>query len=188
MLIGIDIDGTLYQWTVAANDALIEKFGIDDPGEHATWNHLYDRLTPEQWAWLWSDLAAESVFGREDLIWPGSRGVVNALALKYEVHFVTHRNPHNLAGVTGDWLATHFVDYRGVHVVDSEVEKHTIADWDVFIDDKIETVEAFASALPNCLTLMPFRPWNEGCASGVGFTEWWEVLDLVAAREFRRAA
>ena len=138
----------------------MSRYGIDDPGEHTHWDHLEEFVTKEQFSWLWKSKAAEMVFGRLDLIYPGAANVVNALCNEHEVHFVTHRNPYAVAGVTGRWLNYHFRNYTGVHVLNNRCKKWELGKWDVFIDDKVETVEGFVEHT-RALVLMPDRPWNQ---------------------------
>jgi uncharacterized HAD superfamily protein len=178
MLIGCDIDGTVYPWSEAVNLALVEQFGIDDPGPHESWNYLRDRLDKEQWYWIWSREGAEAVFGRTEMMYPGAERTINALAREHEVHFVTHRNPYRLTSVTGAYLAHHFRNYRGVHVLDNSTSKHTLAQWDVFIDDKAEIAEEFSET--EALMLVPARPWNVG-VHGIRFEDWDEVPEAIAA-------
>lgn len=174
--IGVDIDGTLYHWTRAANEAVEDKFGITGLTEHTYWNYLHDTISPEQWAWIWSDGPAEEIFGRSDLIFDGCQDVVNDLCKEHEVHFVTHRNPELTAGITSDWLAYHFSKYAGVHVVSSSVDKTTLGNWDLFIDDKPDTIESFEKVgIP---ILVPSRLYNVGYGT-YRFASWDEVPRLM---------
>lgn len=184
MRIGIDVDGTVYRWADAVNKALAEQFGITGLGEHTSWDYLRDKLTREQWRWVWSSDAAERVFGQLDMAYPQAVDVVNALANVHEVHFVTHRNPYRTSDVTGAWLRHHFRNYRGVHVMANSCAKWELGRWDVFIDDKPETVAGFL-AHSDALTLMPARPWNGGermrsAGRFHTFEQWDEVAWLIA--------
>lgn len=183
MRIGIDVDGTLYRWTTSVNAAVEERFGVaglDDP--HPRWDYLREVLTPEQWRWVWSRDAAEAVFGRRDMAYPGSRRAVNSICAEHEVHFVTHRNPRVLTGVTGQWLASRYFGYAGVHVLYHSVSKVGLADWDVFVDDKAETIAEFENA--GVRILIPDRPWNVGCGSGrERFDDWRDVPRLIGRTE-----
>lgn len=158
--IGIDVDGCVYPWTRAVNEALTERFGITGLGEHTHWDYLQETITKQQWDWAWSSEAAEVIFGRLDLIFPGAREAVNGLCAEHEVHFVTHRHPRRVAGITGRWLNYHFRNYAGVHVIHNRCEKQTLGHWDVFIDDKVSTVEAFLEHT-DALILAPRRSYNQ---------------------------
>ena len=183
MKIGIDIDGTIYPWTRAANEAVMQEFGIADPGPHTQWDHLKLLLPDDQFRWIWSYEAANAVFGRLDLIEPHAARVINDLARRHEVHFVTHRNPHKTAVATAAWVSLHFEGYRGLHVLDNSVKKYTVLDFDVFVDDKPETVDEFV-ALTNTWTLMPQRDWNVHYQDADAvFTDWQYVPDMLKGAE-----
>lgn len=176
--IGIDVDGCLYPWSRAVNEAVASRFDLDGLVDHTHWDYLREQLTDEQWHWVWSDNAVLPVFGRFDLIYPHAREVVNDLCKRHDVHFVTHRNPATTAAVTAQWIGHYFRGYKGIIVCDGSVSKATLAAWDAFIDDKPKTVhELRESGVP---TLIPKRPWNEEFR-GSRFASWLEVPELIAA-------
>jgi 5'(3')-deoxyribonucleotidase len=175
MRIGLDVDGCLYPWTKAVNQALLEKFGIKDLIDHPSWDYLHDTINSEQWRWIWSEEAAPYVFLRLDLIYEGAANVVNSLCHNHEVHFVTHRNPRILTAITGAWLSEYFRNYCGVHVLDNSIAKTTIYNWDLFIDDKPQTISEFNEA--DIRIEFPTRPWNSELLGG--FNSWEELLDRV---------
>lgn len=164
MRIGIDIDGVLYEWDEPVRDALVARFRIQRPDTSTTWNYLKDVLTPEQWAWLWTQEGQALMFGDLDSVYPGAVAMVNALTRdpKLKVHFVTHRDPRRAGAQTTSFLLRHFAahPWAGVHVLQNGTPKHTLAKWDAFIDDKPETVLAMLNAgVPQVFA--PRRPWNE---------------------------
>jgi hypothetical protein len=77
-------------------------------------------------------------------------------------HFVTHRDPRHTALYTARFLRLHFGHHpwAGLHVVKSDVPKHGLMDWDVFVDDKPETVLAMLE-YTRAQVFCPARPWNE---------------------------
>ena len=168
MRIGFDIDGVLYPWTDAANDALAAKFGGRKLGEHLHWDWLKGQIPSEQWRWLWSAEGQRYSFGHVERIYPGVVDAVNAILRVPEnrVHFVTHRDPRRTAEATARFLARHFGGHpwAGVHVVQNNVPKFSLAEWDVFVDDKPETVEELLT-FSRAQVFTPARPWNEGLAS-----------------------
>lgn len=171
MRIGVDIDGTLYPWTQAVNAALGYVHGVEGLTEHTHWDYLKDVITPEQWAWCWSKEAAEAVFG-QDKEFEGCVPAVNALIQDgHDVHFVTHRNPQLTSGITAKWIADRFEGYSGLHVLSNKVAKTSLGTWDVFIDDKPDTIEDFL-ANTDALVLIPDRPWNKEVKGGLRFTDW----------------
>ena len=178
MRIGVDIDGTLYPWTLAVNAAVTERFGVEGLTEHTHWNYLKDMLTPEQWAWVWSKDAAETVFG-QDSVFDGCIDAVNELTKEHEVHFVTHRNPLYTGAVTARWIAERFSNYAGIHVLSSSVSKTKLGEWDVFIDDKPDTIEEFLNET-NSVVFIPDRPWNRDVQGAIRFTDWSAVVHALA--------
>jgi hypothetical protein len=83
------------------------------------------------------------------------------MRLGHAVHFVTHRDPGNAGLHTAEYLARHFggLRWEGLHVVRSSVAKRTLARWDVFVDDKPETVWDFLGHT-SAQVFAPARPWN----------------------------
>ena len=78
--------------------------------------------------------------------------------------------------------------WAGVHVIQNGTPKFSLLDWDVFVDDKPETVESMLNGT-SAQVFAPRRPWNEeplACWAGVkGFTHYTypsEILDWVEAR------
>lgn len=175
MRIGVDIDGTLYPWTLSVNEAVQEKFGVEGLTEHTHWNYLYDLVTKEQWAWIWSEEAAEAVFGRPNY-YDGSVEAVRELIKEHEIHFVTHRNPTFVSEITARWIRHYFEGYAGLHVLDNKVSKTSLGNWDVFIDDKPDTIEEFL-VRTDTLMFVPSRLWNQDVEGGIRFDDWNEVLD-----------
>lgn len=162
MLIGFDIDGVLFPWDEAARDALVAKFGIERPGESTTWSYLKTVLEPEQWAWLWGREGQDATFGQVGRTYPGAvDAVMELLKAGHVVHFVTHRDPRRTAVHTATFLALHFGrhPWGGVHVIRNDVPKRRLADWDVFVDDKPETVWDFMT-WTSAAVFAPVRPWN----------------------------
>lgn len=186
MKIGIDVDGCIYPWITAVNDAVAERYGIEGLTDHPYWMYLKDQLTNEQWEWVWSSEGAEPVFGRMDLIYDEAAEAINALCNEHEVHFVTHRHPRRLTEITGRWLNKYFRNYAGVHTLHNICKKHTLGQWDVFIDDKPSTVLEFLNCT-DATVLVPDRPWNAidvHCAPSTSynrFSNWNEVPYLVEA-------
>lgn len=175
--IAVDLDGTVYPWSQAVNEYLEWMYELDPIGDHKHWDYLEQRILPYQWEQIWSYQAAEGVFGREDLIYPGAKKAVQQLCNEHEVHFVTHRHPCRTAEVTGRWLRAHFRNYAGVHLVTNRCGKDTLGEWDVVIDDKPSTLEAFFIR-DLSLVLAPVRPWNRD------FLDEWSEINVYAFHSF----
>lgn len=166
MNIGIDIDGVLFPWTDVANEAVVEHFDVPDPGPHQRWEWLKECITSGQWAWLWSAVGQDIVFSH-DRVYPDVVEAFNALLRNpaHRCHFVTHRDPRRTAVHTANFLSRHFGGHpwAGVHVVQGSVAKCELMEWDVFIDDKPETVREML-AFTQAMVFTPARPWNEELA------------------------
>lgn len=164
MRIGIDIDGVLYPWADAANAAVVAQFGVPDPGPHQHWEWLKEQVTQEQWHWLWTDEGQAAAFGDLGLTYPG---VVEAFLTflkdpRHRCHFVTHRDPRRSGARTAAYLARHFGahPWAGTHVLQNGTPKWKLMDWDVFIDDKVETALDMLEHT-RAQVFVPARPWNE---------------------------
>lgn len=168
MNVGLDIDGVIFPWADVVNKAVVGKFGIDDPGPHESWQHLKTRISGDQWNWVWSAAGQDYVFGHTFQIYTGAAETFNALLRdpQYRTHFVTHRDPRRAGVNTALYLAHHFGGHpwAGMHVIQNACEKHTLMDWDVFVDDKPETVRAML-ANTDAMVFAPARPWNTELAS-----------------------
>jgi hypothetical protein len=162
MNIGVNIDGVLFPWEDAVCLAIEERFGVE-LGPMTYWDAYKDTLGQERWDWIWSREGTDAVMGRTELVYPGVVEAINALTRHgdHEVHFVTHRDPRRTAVYTATFLHRHFGrhPWTGTHVVQSSVAKRTLRRWDVFIDDKPDTVHDFL-ANTNAKVFAPVRPWN----------------------------
>lgn len=162
MLIGFDIDGVLFPWDDAARYALVAEFSIPRPGPSTTWSYLKEIIEPAQWDWLWSHAGQDAVFGQVGRTYTRSVDAVNALLKAgHRVHFVTHRDPRKTAIHTATFLRLHFGrhPWAGIHVVQNDVAKRRLQPWDVFVDDKPETVHDFLGNT-SAMVFAPVRPWN----------------------------
>lgn len=190
MVIGVDIDGVLYPWDECARDALVAKFGIERPGPSTSWSFLKYALPRELWTWLWSADGQEASFSQVERTYPGTVEAVNGLLKAgHRVHFVTHRDPRRTAVLTAAFLHVHFGGHpwAGVHVVQAHVAKRRLQAWDVFVDDKPDTVYDL-TAHTDAMVFAPARPWNEELAElepwerFVRYTDPAAILEWVEAR------
>ena len=168
MRIGVDIDGVLFPWDQVARWSVRNQFGDDAcPSETSThWKGLKDELTKEQWRWVWGE-GRGHVFGSLDCYPDAVWAVSDLIRMGHEVHFVTHRDPATTLHHTAGFLRYHFDGpWAGVHSVRSTTPKETLADWDVFIDDKPETILRFLE-LERTKVFAPRRTWNEAELDGV---------------------
>ena len=188
MRIGIDIDGVLYPWTDVANRAVMDKFGVEDPGPHLHWDYLAEVIGEERFGWLWTRQGQETCFS-DFSIYPGARRAFTAIMKDpaNKVHFVTHRDPRYTARFTAGYLSFHFDahPWAGLHVLQNGTPKHGLAYWDVFVDDKPETVYSMLT-YTNAMVFAPARPWNTelheyGSRRLIRYEDPAEVADWVAS-------
>lgn len=160
MVIGVDIDGVLFPWEDAVASAIEDRFGLQ-LGVMDSWN-AYAERDPEAWAWLWTPEGSEAVLRQTWRTYPGAIEAVRAIMeAGHAVHFVTHRDPCMTAHWTADYLRRHFhgLRWEGLHVTRNTVAKRRLQTWDVFIDDKPETVWDFLDSTTTRV-FTPVRPWN----------------------------
>lgn len=185
MRIGIDVDGVVYPWSKAVNEALADEFDVEGLIEHTHWDYLRDTISDAQWKWVWSRDAVSRVYGRYDLIYAGCHEIVQALIdAGNEIHFVTHRVPEIAGAYTHEYLDEWFHGYKGVHILDRSLDraaaKAALGTWDAFIEDHLDTIHALHACCP--IVLAPHRPWNEG-AECIRFLDWASVPELLIRTE-----
>ena len=174
MRIGIDIDGVLFPFDKVARHVLAHQFPGRKVPQHPSksWSALKGEVAPELWRWLWSPEGQHRVFRMIDYRYGDAIEVVREVISEtdHEVHFVTHRDPAITGTYTSRFLAEHFHGLRwaGLHMLGQRATtpKETLADWDVFIDDKPETVLRFLE-LERTQVFAPRRTWNQAELDGV---------------------
>ncbi len=160
MRIGVDIDGVLFPWDTVAREAIADRFGIN-LGPSDRWYAIKETAGKPAWKWLWSREGQDHVFGQVSQCYPDAVEAVRALILGgHKVHFVTHRDPARTLGHTAAFLEAHFQGTRwaGVHSA-RKTPKRTLGPWDVFVDDKPDTVRDFV-ANTGARVFAPRRTWN----------------------------
>lgn len=165
MRIGIDIDGVLFPFDDVARDVL-HRFGGVSREPSNRWSALKDEVSGKAWRWLWTPGGQAIVFSQAKRCYPDAVQVVRELLTNtyHEVHFVTHRDPAITGTYTAQFLEYHFRGLRwaGLHMLGQQatMTKRHLARWDVFVDDKPETVFEFL-AHTDTQVFAPRRPWNE---------------------------
>ena len=168
MRIGVDIDGVLFPFDKVARHVLANQFPGRKVPQHPSksWSALKGEVAPELWRWLWSPEGQHRVFRMINYRYGDAIEVVREVISEtdHEVHFVTHRDPAITGTYTSRFLAEHFHGLRwaGLHMLGQRATtpKWKLARWDVFVDDKPETVHAFTSGTFTQV-FAPRRPWNE---------------------------
>lgn len=186
--IGVDIDGVLYPFDLAAR-SLLHLRGVDvrvaDDAEY--WNHTAALVGKDAWEWIWGP-------GRRQVFesappYPGSIKAMRQLEQLVRIVYVTHR-PLDVAHVTLRWLAYHKLNPHAVIHASGEKKSQYATDCIAFIEDRADNAREIADAT-DAQVWVPCRTWN----SDVGtvpedvarqnlrtFTDWKEVTEWVRQR------
>ena len=183
-IVGVDIDGCLYPFDVAAR-TLLALDGVDVPqGDVAEkWNHLASQVTAEEWESIWAKHRREVMDSAPP--YPGSIKALHRMEQIARLVLLTHR-PRDVAHATMRWLAKYginpsmLIHASGESKASYVREMHMLA----FIDDRSETVREVIEET-DTVVWMPRRGWNEDVQT-VGqtrslrfFDDWSDVADWV---------
>lgn len=159
MRIAFDIDGVLYPWTQCATAAANTRgYNIDVMADHTHWNWLPERISAEDWKWLWHGAGLKMMFDQAAMVYPDVEDVLRGLSQRHTLDFVTHR-PAAAAPYTARWVAKRNVPFQRLIVLGKQAKSTVLHDVDLFIDDKSDNVE---EVLDNTRAFVaaPRRPWN----------------------------
>jgi hypothetical protein len=158
MRVGFDVDGVLYNWHASLRQFL--GFDLDRAPDPTAW-HFH-----EQWGVTKEELGRAAMDGVDAgvvLTWgvplPGAKETMDRIkALGHTIHIVTDRSagePGNAQAATIKWLHAHDLPYDTV----TFARDKTIANVDMFIDDKLDNYDALQMA--GTLVYLLDRPWNQ---------------------------
>lgn len=184
MVVGFDIDDVLYPWVPIVHRTVLRELNIDLPPltRFSEWE-----IYPDAWNWLWQEHVQLEIISHFHRVIKGMKGVVRHIAeAGHEVHFVTHRKqPEYSTLPTAKFLERHFghFPWGGVHVLSPHMPKAELMDWDVFVDDKSETIRDVLHRT-DAMCFAPARTWNvdlEGYGDGrlVRYTDPWAIAKWV---------
>lgn len=167
MVIGIDCDGVLANFSVAYAKLLTAQTGIKFPDyskeEPTTW--YWEReagVTKLEEAQVWEQIRADKRFWFNLAPCQGAPEFLNNLDLmEHEVYFVTDRSGWMPQYQTSCWLQQFYTDPS---VIISRKGKGAICKAigiDVFLDDKVENIESIWSESPMTQAWMLRKPYNE---------------------------
>jgi len=135
---GIDIDGVMYMWDKTARYMLRTERGVSrevlgQPSRY--WNEIKDKVSGEDWKWLWSEGVRLGLF-RYGHLFTGSIEAVRELDKIGDVIVLTHR-PRSAVQDTFDWLS-----YMRLPIIEAYVftnmEPKSQVKCDMYVDDKPE--------------------------------------------------
>lgn len=158
MRVGFDLDGVLYNWHASLRQHLgLDESVAPDPTEwsfHEAWGMtLEDFLQAAH-----EGVDADVIFSWGDPLPGAEECLARVKAVGHTIHIVTDRragSPGNAQSNTMRWLHKHGLPYDTV----TFARDKTIADVDLFIDDKVENYDAMARA--GKLVYLLDRPWNQ---------------------------
>lgn len=185
--IGVDIDGVLYPFDLAAR-TLLRLRGVDvnvaDDAQY--WNHTAEIVGREAWEWIWGP-------GRRQVFeaappYPGAIKAMRRLENDVRIVYVTHR-PLDVAHITLRWLAYHKLNPHAVIHASGENKSQYAEGCIAFIEDRAENAREIADAT-DAEVWVPCRTWNTdvGTMTDVTrpnlrtFTDWKEVTEWVSQR------
>jgi uncharacterized HAD superfamily protein len=153
--IGLDVDGTVYNWDESTRRILKRLYGLEITISQ-TWEWIYDACTPEQWDNIWNNHTLNMFLGGD--YYPGAQAAVDYLIKQgHEVCFIT-ATPESVRTLRAQCLFEDFPGISGVHFITPETNGKTHILCDVYLDDKVETAELTAQA--GHRSLLMDRPWN----------------------------
>lgn len=171
MVIGIDLDNVLSDFTYQWMNALNAKYLLDKE---------YSDLTNYDMRKNYPTLDYDQVYSvLDDCTWtpmPDSREVVNRLLVeKHDVYVVTSTPPRH-CGAKEKFLRKNFFNDVDSHLITCQ-DKNRIK-LDVIIDDKIENLIRD----DDCVTIKFNQPWNQDWHGANYEVDSWMEIDEILAR------
>jgi len=172
--IGIDLDGTIFDFVTAFNQATMEILGIKLPA--------YDReYFPTRWSWaeqfleedqnnaVWSHILQSRTFWSNVPTFEWTKATLNAVfnMNKHDVYFITCRTSHNtLSPVkiqSEKALKKLHVKNPTVLIAQEHTDKSILINGlhlDVFVDDKTDTLNLLQEECSTTRVVCLSQPWN----------------------------
>jgi 5'(3')-deoxyribonucleotidase len=167
MRIGVDMDGTVVDFTTASFERVEELYGIHLTHEDAlipkTAELVWERMTPEQQSpyknnrELYDDICDDGFFFRLPAF-PGAIDAVKKLAnAGHEIVWITKvLNWHRTAPEKDRWLKKYFSDIEYDKIMVDSTRAKRFADVDIMVDDDPHVLEVLDGPIP----IMIRQPWN----------------------------
>jgi 5'(3')-deoxyribonucleotidase len=181
--LGIDLDGVVADFTGGWIAAYNRDFGAAlKPDQVVTWQAMVDlthfATAGQFWAWASRVNAAHgggSLFRRLEP-YPQAVETLNSLAERHHVVIITTK-PRWAVHDTYAWIADHRIPTREIHVIRDKWR----VDCDVYLEDRIHTLEALVAHHPEATVCRYVRPWNAAVAGTVDVTSWPVFAELVTS-------
>lgn len=167
----LDVDGVLYRWGRSVRRVLKDRYNLNISEED--W-FGEEHVSPEQWAWIWSDAGVHEIFGGGDAF-PGAVQFAKRLYKISRVRILT-ACPEAAQRVRVDWLRQVGIPYDDIvfvkppplqtgvgtdgvtHASKSDVLPHC----DVYIDDNASNVLELADNTQAKKIILVDHSWNRG--------------------------
>ncbi|MEM9605862.1 MAG: hypothetical protein AAGA99_00460 [Actinomycetota bacterium] len=176
MRIGLDLDGTIVDFSKGVFDAYETWYGTEVPAsKQQRWDSVWTETVGDMdtaWSWLreipgfWVNLAPiKGALG----------GVLELARAGHELEIITNR-PEWSRGQTQAWLVRHWPhSHHGTPL--HFVKRKSQVRCDLYIDDSPEVLEELAEA--GRTTMRFTQPWNRDAEATCRATGWKDVLRLV---------
>ena len=173
MRIGLDVDGTIYDWESQFRSILKRLYGLHIPVS-VNWDSIKDACTDKQWSSVWDNAQDELFTG--GLYYHGAREMVAELiAAGHEVVFIT-ATPVKVRAHRGCKLFLDFPGICGVVFVPTGGNDKSLVKCDLYVDDKPEVIAEMMEQGHE--SLLVHRPWNDH-VTGVTSIAGWEQLKKI---------
>lgn len=172
-LIGLDLDGIVYQWDSTARFML--RHHISSEGRQPAtelffpsldYNSIQSMVTEEDWQWLWTDAITDGLF-RYGHVEQGAMEGVRDLANLGDIVVITSR-PKAAVNDTIGWLAMMFgrIPLAGVVIQSNGQNKSDVHPTpNVYIDDMPHIADDILDRTHSSLVMLD-QPWNQGYEGG----------------------
>lgn len=153
----IDLDGCVYKWEETARYLLKAHRGLDI-GVSEDWNYIQQRISEDDWKWLWSEGVRLGVFRHGNLY----RGAADALSQLSDIGTLVActSRPDAALEDTLAFLAYQRFPFSEVHVLSAGQPKSEVAHCDVYLDDGPHNIEDLARNIFGATVCVMDRPWN----------------------------
>lgn len=172
MLLGIDLDGVVVDFTSSVNDWFYQNFGLEHlPPDSWDWFEGHGTAGSAAWKSLWTQGMDDELFLKCKPVKGAVNGLVLLLDRGHQIIFVTHRPPHT-AGQTVRWLQRHGLPTNVCHLRNKGILRA-----DFYVDDKPETVKQLLADGHRAVLFQ--QPWNTDDRHLPSTPSWQHLLVMI---------